>query len=86
MAVTCTTRDCFWEHSSLATLSGHGWQAAKTGEVELGFIHWSNMGLRDAIHNISMLTAAAVRRLGLFDENIYPAFCEGEPPPSSLLG
>jgi hypothetical protein len=36
------------------------------------------MGLRDAIHNIFMLTAAGIKRYGLFDENIYPAFCEGE--------
>lgn len=39
------------------------------------------MGLRDAIHNIFMLTGKAIKRFGLFDENIYPAFCEGEWPP-----
>lgn len=36
------------------------------------------MGVRDAIHNTFMLTSQGVKRFGLWDENIYYAFCEGE--------
>lgn len=36
------------------------------------------MGEREAIHNIFVMTSKAVRRFGLWDENIYPALCEGE--------
>jgi hypothetical protein len=28
--------------------------------------------------NIFMMTRQCIKRFGLFDENIYPAFCEGE--------
>lgn len=37
------------------------------------------MGVREAIHNVFMMTSSAIKRFGLWDENIYPAFCEGEP-------
>jgi hypothetical protein len=36
------------------------------------------MGEREAIHNIFVLTSKCIKRFGLFDENIYPALCEGE--------
>jgi hypothetical protein len=42
------------------------------------------MGVRDAIHNIFMLTSQGVKRFGLFDENIYYAFCEGKHPACKL--
>lgn len=35
------------------------------------------MGEREAIHNIFLLTSKCIKRFGLFDENIYPALCEG---------
>jgi GT2 family glycosyltransferase len=34
------------------------------------------MGAREAVHNTFMMTSKAIRRFGLFDENIYPALCE----------
>lgn len=36
------------------------------------------MGEREAIHNTFMMTSKAIKRFGLWDENIYPALCEGE--------
>lgn len=39
------------------------------------------MGEREAIHNIFLLTSKCIKRFGLFDENIYPALCEGEGVP-----
>jgi hypothetical protein len=33
-------RDTFWEPGALANLSRHGWEAAETGKVELGFFKW----------------------------------------------
>jgi len=31
----------------------------------------------EAMHNIFMMTSKSIKRFGLFDENIYPALCEG---------
>jgi hypothetical protein len=42
------------------------------------------MGEREAIHNIFMMTSKAIKRFGLWDENFYPAFCEGEPCPQNI--
>jgi GT2 family glycosyltransferase len=36
----------------------------------------SNMGQEWGQHNGFMMTSKAIRRFGLFDENIYPAYCE----------
>jgi hypothetical protein len=44
------------------------------------------MGPREAIHNIFMMTSNAIKRFGLWDENIYPAFCEGEPVVPTTAG
>jgi hypothetical protein len=35
-------------------------------------------GEMDALYNVFMMTSKAIKRFGLFDENIYPAYCEGE--------
>lgn len=40
------------------------------------------MGEREAIHNIFVLTSKCIKRFGLFDENIYPALCEGADAPA----
>jgi hypothetical protein len=33
-------RDTFWQPGALANLSAHGWDAAETGNVDLGFVTW----------------------------------------------
>jgi hypothetical protein len=33
-------RDTFWEAGSLANMSWHGWEAAKTGNIDIGFVKW----------------------------------------------
>lgn len=43
------------------------------------------MGEREAIHNIFMMTSKSVKRFGLWDENIFPALCEGELAAAGLL-
>lgn len=33
-------RDTFWERGALAKLSPHGWEAAETGNVDVGYVKW----------------------------------------------